>query len=84
MLGVALVANDSRIRTGHFARPIRFPGAIVVRKSLLPTNMIAIDLRLDDTGFYRLTVVDVLAKKFALCTVKAADHPRIQIGRSCC
>src|SRR5580700_1165936 len=77
---VAFLTSCGRIRTCHFGNPIWLPCAIVVGKSLLPMNMIMVSLSPEDPGLYRLTVVNVRTKKFALRTVKAPEHSRIQLA----
>ena len=71
---VAVFTSCGRIRACHIGEPIRFPCAIVIRKSLLPVDMVVIGLSPDNPNFYRLAIVNVLAEKSALRTVKPAKH----------
>ena len=43
-------------------------------------NMIMVSLSPEDPGLYRLTVVNVRTKEFALRTLKAPEHSRIQLA----
>jgi len=80
VLWVPIFTGCRGVRTRHLRNPIRFPSAIVVGKSLLPMNVIVVDLSPQYSGFYRLTVVNIFPKEFTLRTVKAADHSRIQLA----
>src|SRR5580693_4737461 len=77
---VAFLTSCGWIRTCHFGGPICLPCAIVVRKGLLPMNVIMVRLSPEDPGLYRLTVVNVGTKELALRTVKAPGHSRIQLA----
>lgn len=79
-LRVAVFTCSSWIRTRHVGDPIRFPRAVVVRKSLLPVNMVVINRGPRDASLYWLAVVGIFAKELALRTIKAAEHSGIELA----
>lgn len=80
MLWAPTFACCGWVRTREFRDPIRLPCTVIVRKSLLPTSMIVVELSPSVLGLYRSTVINILAVEFALRTVEASEYSRIHLA----
>src|SRR5215510_2043654 len=72
-------ADRRRIGAYKVRRPVRFPGAVVIRERLFPMGMIAVELIPREAGFHGATIVLVLAVELAMISVEAPDHRRFQL-----
>jgi hypothetical protein len=68
------IAHRGRIGAHEVRRPVGLPGAVVIRKGLLPAGVVAVQLVPDETDLDGSAVVGVLAVKLAALAIEAADH----------
>src|SRR5262245_33761153 len=77
-LRAAGLAGCRRVGARKVRRPVRLPRAVVIRKGLLPTGMVAVELIPGVADFHRATVVLVLAVECAVIAVEAPHRRRPQ------
>src|SRR5262245_57152241 len=77
-LGTASSAAGTSVGAHEVCDPVGFPSVVVIRKRLLPTSMIAIELVPGETDFHGTPAVHVLAIELAVVAIEAAHDRRFQ------
>src|SRR5262245_22022579 len=60
-------------------RPVHLPGAVVIRKRLLPTGTISVELVPNVADFHGTAIVLVLAVELSVIALEASDHWRLHL-----